>query len=71
MYLRQLRHWLHGLAITGVMVVNVASAAAAGFRTDYKLEWTGYGHVAGVVTAAQSTTSIQVSESNHLIVAHW
>lgn len=50
-----------------------ASAAAAGFRVGSQPEvgaiacWTdgGYGHVA-VVTAVQSTTSIQVSESNYL-----
>ena len=48
-----------------------ASAAAAGFRTGSQPQvgaiacWNdgGYGHVA-VVTAVQSTTSIQVSESN-------
>lgn len=51
----------------------VASAAAAGFRTGSQPQvgaiacWNdgGYGHVA-VVTAVQSTTSIQVSESNYL-----
>lgn len=50
-----------------------ASAAAAGFRTGSQPQvgaiacWNdgGYGHVA-VVTAVQSTTSIQVSESNYL-----
>ena len=50
-----------------------ASAAAAGFRVGSQPEvgaiacWTdgGYGHVA-VVTAVQSTTSIQVSEANYL-----
>lgn len=50
-----------------------ASAAAAGFRTGTQPQvgaiacWNdgGYGHVA-VVTAVQSTTSIQVSESNYL-----
>ena len=50
-----------------------ASAAAAGFRVGSEPEvgaiacWTdgGYGHVA-VVTAVQSTTSIQVSEANYL-----
>lgn len=50
-----------------------ASAAAAGFRVGSQPQvgaiacWTdgGYGHVA-VVTAVQSTTSIQVSESNYL-----
>ena len=50
-----------------------ASAAAAGFRTGGQPQvgaiacWNdgGYGHVA-VVTAVQSTTSIQVSESNYL-----
>ena len=50
-----------------------ASAAAAGFRTGSQPQvgaiacWNdgGYGHVA-VVTAGQSTTSIQVSESNYL-----
>ena len=50
-----------------------ASAAAAGFRTGSQPQvgaiacWSdgGYGHVA-VVTAVQSTTSIQVSESNYL-----
>ena len=49
-----------------------ASAAAAGFRTGSQPQvgaiacWNdgGYGHVA-VVTAVQSTTSIQVSESNY------
>ena len=49
------------------------SAAAAGFRTGSQPQvgaiacWNdgGYGHVA-VVTAVQSTTSIQVSESNYL-----
>ena len=49
-----------------------ASAAAAGFRTGSQPQvgaiacWDdgGYGHVA-VVTAVQSTTSIQVSESNY------
>ena len=49
-----------------------ASAAAAGFRTGSHPQvgaiacWNdgGYGHVA-VVTAVQSTTSIQVSESNY------
>lgn len=49
-----------------------ASAAAAGFRTGFQPQvgaiacWNdgGYGHVA-VVTAVQSTTSIQVSESNY------
>ena len=49
-----------------------ASAAAAGFRTGSQPQvgaiacWNdgGYGHVAGV-TAVQSTTSIQVSESNY------
>ena len=49
-----------------------ASAAAAGFRTGSTPQvgaiacWNdgGYGHVA-VVTAVQSTTSIQVSESNY------
>ena len=49
------------------------SAAAAGFRTGSTPQvgaiacWDdgGYGHVA-VVTAVQSTTSIQVSESNYL-----
>ena len=49
------------------------SAAAAGFRTGSTPQvgaiacWNdgGYGHVA-VVTAVQSTTSIQVSESNYL-----
>ena len=49
-----------------------ASAAAAGFRTGSQPRvgaiacWNdgGYGHVA-VVTAVQSTTSIQVSESNY------
>lgn len=49
-----------------------ASAAAAGFRTGSQPQvgaiacWNdgGYGHVA-VVTAIQSTTSIQVSESNY------
>ena len=48
------------------------SAAAAGFRTGSQPQvgaiacWNdgGYGHVA-VVTAVQSTTSIQVSESNY------
>ena len=50
-----------------------ASAAADGFRTGSQPQvgaiacWNdgGYGHVA-VVTAVQSTTSIQVSESNYL-----
>ena len=50
-----------------------ASAAAAGFRTGSQPQvgaiacWNdgGYGHVA-VVTAVQSPTSIQVSESNYL-----
>ena len=50
-----------------------ASAAAAGFRVGSQPQvgaiacWTdgGYGHVA-VVTAVQSTTSIQVSEANYL-----
>ena len=50
-----------------------ASAAAAGFRTGSQPQvgaiacWNdgGYGHVA-VVTAVQSSTSIQVSESNYL-----
>lgn len=50
-----------------------ASAAAAGFRVGSQPEvgaiacWTdgGYGHVA-VVTAVQSTISIQVSEANYL-----
>lgn len=50
-----------------------SSAAAAGFRTGSQPQvgaiacWNdgGYGHVA-VVTAVQSTTSIQVSESNYL-----
>lgn len=50
-----------------------ASAAVAGFRTGSQPQvgaiacWNdgGYGHVA-VVTAVQSTTSIQVSESNYL-----
>ena len=50
-----------------------ASEAAAGFRTGSQPQvgaiacWNdgGYGHVA-VVTAVQSTTSIQVSESNYL-----
>ena len=50
-----------------------SSAAAAGFRTGTQPQvgaiacWNdgGYGHVA-VVTAVQSTTSIQVSESNYL-----
>ena len=50
-----------------------ASATAAGFRTGSQPQvgaiacWNdgGYGHVA-VVTAVQSTTSIQVSESNYL-----
>ena len=50
-----------------------ASAAAAGFRTGSQPQvgaiacWNdgGYGHVA-VVTAVQSTTSIQVSEANYL-----
>ena len=50
-----------------------ASDAAAGFRTGSQPQvgaiacWNdgGYGHVA-VVTAVQSTTSIQVSESNYL-----
>ena len=50
-----------------------ASAAAAGFRTGSQPQvgaiacWTdgGYGHVA-VVTAVQSSTSIQVSEANYL-----
>ena len=50
-----------------------ASSAAAGFRTGSQPQvgaiacWNdgGYGHVA-VVTAVQSTTSIQVSESNYL-----
>ena len=50
-----------------------ASAAAAGFRTGSQPQvgaiacWNdgGYGHVA-VVTAVQSATSIQVSESNYL-----
>lgn len=50
-----------------------ASAAAAGFRTGSQPQvgaiacWNdgGYGHVA-VVTAVQSITSIQVSESNYL-----
>lgn len=50
-----------------------ASAAAAGFRTGSQPQvgaiacWNdgGYGHVA-VVTAVQSTTSVQVSESNYL-----
>ena len=50
-----------------------ASAAAAGFRVGSQPQvgaiacWTdgGYGHVA-VVTAGQSTTSIQVSEANYL-----
>ena len=50
-----------------------ASATAAGFRVGSQPEvgaiacWTdgGYGHVA-VVTAVQSTTSIQVSEANYL-----
>ena len=50
-----------------------ASAAASGFRTGSQPQvgaiacWNdgGYGHVA-VVTAVQSTTSIQVSESNYL-----
>lgn len=50
-----------------------ASAAATGFRTGSQPQvgaiacWNdgGYGHVA-VVTAVQSTTSIQVSESNYL-----
>lgn len=50
-----------------------ANAAAAGFRTGSQPQvgaiacWNdgGYGHVA-VVTAVQSTTSIQVSESNYL-----
>ena len=50
-----------------------ASAAAAGFRTGSQPQvgaiacWNdgGYGHVA-VVTAVQSTTNIQVSESNYL-----
>ena len=49
-----------------------ASAAAAGFRTGSQPQvgaiacWNdgGYGHVA-VITAVQSTTSIQVSESNY------
>ena len=49
-----------------------ASAAAAGFRTGSQPQvgaiacWNdgGYGHVA-VVTAVQSTTSIQVSEANY------
>ena len=67
------RHWLHGQGdYWGNGGQWAASAAAAGFRTGSQPQvgaiacWNdgGYGHVA-VVTAVQSTTSIQVSESNY------
>ena len=58
--------------ITGVTEQWATSAAAAGFRTGSQPQvgaiacWNdgGYGHVA-VVTAVDSTTRIQVSESNY------
>ena len=61
-----------GWRLLGQRRSMAASAAAAGFRTGSQPQvgaiacWNdgGYGHVA-VVTAVQSTTSIQVSESNY------
>ncbi len=67
--------WLHGPVINGVMVVSGLPVQQQ--RVPYRFYTTswcdccwddgGYGHVA-VVTAVESTTRIQVSEANMMVI---